>query len=124
MAPLGDQTESFSCRVIDRWGLMGRVEIAVCPGVIRCEFPGALGLRSGTRPIEHRAPEISVFRARVPIFMMRTTVRLVGDEGRVFYAWPFTKLPRLVEALEAAGFTVVRRTTWLSAAARPWAPTR
>jgi hypothetical protein len=117
-----DTVLTVECRVVDRWGVMGRARVTIRTGRVDCEFPPRFGLQSGTQPITHSASEISVFRARIPVFLMRTTVRLVGDDGRVFYIWPFRRLDAVLDALLQAGFTLRRRSTWLSAAARPWAP--
>ena len=112
----------IDCRMMGRSGLFqaGRGHIKVSPGVVECEFPARLGIPTGTRPVVHRAPEITVFQARVPVYLMRTTVRLIGEDGRVFYAWPSGQLRRLLDALKAAGFTVRYRKTWLIAMAQPW----
>jgi hypothetical protein len=110
----------MECRMIDRWGLMGRARIKVESGSVECEFPSRFGISSGTRPISHRSLEIVVFQARIPVFFMRTTVRLIGEDGRVFYIWPFLKLSRLLDVLQQAGFVLHWRKTRFSAAAQPW----
>lgn len=112
--------------MLGRSGLLqaGRGHINVRPGLVECEFPARFGIPTGTRPVVHRAPEITVFQARIPIDLMRTTVRLIGEDGRVFYAWPFGQLRRLLDALTAAGFTIRWRKTWLMAMARPWSATK
>jgi hypothetical protein len=112
----------MECRMIDRWGLMGRARIKVEPDSVDCEFPSRFGISSGTRPISHRSLEIVVFQARIPVFFMRTTVRLIGEDGRVFYIWPFLKLRPLLDVLQQAGFALHCRKTWFSAAAPPWTP--
>ena len=109
-----------SCRVYDRWLLMARGRITVEPGIAKCEFLPLLGIKSRRRAVVHREREITVYRARIPILLMRTTIRLRDDDRRPVYVWPFGQLRRMTDALEAAGFVVREHTTLLIAAGRPW----
>ena len=106
----------------DRWLFWGRTHIKVYPGMVEFDWTPLTGPAFKWTHSVHTDHEISVFRARVPILLMPTGIRLVDEEGRVLYLSPYKGRKRLLTILREAGFNLRYRSTWLIAAAPPWAP--
>jgi hypothetical protein len=112
----------FTCRAYHGRGLlMSRVRVLISREAVECRFEQLPGFNSNDPALVHRQNEIDVFRARIAI-PPGVTIRLVGEDGKKLYLWPFYRWPRVRAALVDAGFTLRQQQTWLVAAGRLWSP--
>jgi hypothetical protein len=109
---------TLRCRVYMGWLFMSRGTVTIDPGVVTCEFRPLLGIQSGLHPVVHRGTEVVVTHVRVPYLLTPTTIRLIGEDGRLVDVSVDFRLPRIRAALEQAGFVVTDRRVWVQCIGR------
>jgi hypothetical protein len=95
------------CLYLTQWLLMGNGRLTIDAGFVEFSY-------RSRRRLVHRAPDITVLHARLPVFLVPSAIELVGDDGYALYVWPAFRFREVRNTLEQAGFTLTTSSAWLA----------